>query len=450
MREPTDGPATARPSGPAGGKLDRPIAAGSTLAASTAVSNAFGALIFVVLAHSYAGDAFGGLAALIGLSLIVALPASGLQYVAARRTARAELPAGVHDATSLRWSAVLAVSIAAVVAAAAPLLSRFLDVPGPAVVLVGATVVPYMINCVQLGTLLGHASWTRLAVAQMFLAGSRLGGVVVASSLHQGLTGVMAWLFVATWASVLFCAGLTGLRTWTARLPAGTDLARELAAATLTLAGISVLINLDLLLARHYLSADDSGTYALAALFAKAALWSAQFVPQLIFSGLARGSGSRVALRRAMFADVAVFVAVLAVAVVAARPLLDLVSRDAHVSDAARLAPLFAVLGAGWALCYLVLLSAIATRTGVAGRLLWVMLAAETAIVAVWHHSAAQIVAVCAAGSLVLAACLAAVALSPRAFRAAPREGATWPKSWPKSRPKSRPKSAACGADTTV
>lgn len=410
MLEPTDVPV--RTSAPARRHRDRGIAGGSALAASTTLSNAFAAILVVVLAHSYTGGTFGALAALLGVALIATLPATGLQYVVARRTARADLPPRVYDATMLRWAALLGLGVAAVVVAMAPLLSSFLDVPVAAVLFVGASVVPYMINCAQLGSLLGQSELSRLAVAQLFLAGSRLAAVIVAGTRHQGVTSVMAWLFVASCASVVFCAAVTGLRTWTARLPADGDLARELVGATLTLAGISVLINLDILLARHYLSADDSGAYALAALFAKAALWSAQFVPQLVFSKLAREDGSRDALRRAALADVAVSAAVVVLAMTMARPVLDVVSRDPLVPTAARLAPLFAILGAGWALCYLVLLSSIATRNGVAGRMLWFTLLAESAVIAVgWHHSPAQIVAICAAGSLALGIAATAMAL---------------------------------------
>jgi hypothetical protein len=385
------------------------------------VSNVFGAVIVVVLAHSYSGGTFGGIAALIGLALIATLPATGVQFVVARRAARAELADCVHDLTSLRWSTLLSVALAAVVAAAAPLLAAFLDVPALAVVLVGATIVPYMINSVQLGSLLGHSDLPRLALAQLFLAGSRLAGVIVASSLHEGVTGVLAWLFAATWASVGCGAALTGVRTWTARLPAGADLAGELLTATLTLAGVSVLINLDILLARHFLSSADSGTYALAAMFAKAGLWSAQFVPQLIFAKLARDHDAASALRRAVLAEVAAFLAVLVVAATAARPLLDVVSRDPHVPDAARLAPLFAILGAGWALCYLVLVSAVATRNTAPARMLWLTLVAETALIALdWHHSAAQIVTVCAAGSILVGVAATTLALRTSASPAIP------------------------------
>ena len=48
-------------------------------------------------------------------------------------------------------------------------------------------------------------------------------------------------------------------------------------------AGLIVLSNSDVLLARHFLSPDESGVYVLAALFAKAGLWGTQFVAMLFF-----------------------------------------------------------------------------------------------------------------------------------------------------------------------
>jgi hypothetical protein len=92
------------------------------------------------------------------------------------------------------------------------------------------------------------------------------------------------------------------------------------------------------------------------------------------------------------------------------------------VPDAARLAPLFALLGAGWALCYLVLLSSIATRSRVASRMLWFTLLAEATVIAVrWHHSPAQIVTICAVGSLTLGVAATAMALRAASPATVPR-----------------------------
>ena len=417
MLEPIDVPprdqASVAPAVPGEGGL---LAGGAALAASSTVSNAIGALITIALARTFSGAQFGGLAALLSIALVATVPATGLQYVIARRTSEAALARSAHDRTGLRYSVLLGVALAVVLAAGSSVLSAFLGVPALAIVVVGLTIIPYMINAAQLGALLGASSYSRFAMAQFVLAATRLSAVVLACASHASMTGVMLCLLMATWLTVLCCVRLTGLRTWTATLPATTDFAREIAQATLALAGMSVVMNLDILLARHYLSGDDSGTYALGALFAKAALWIAQFVPQLIFPRLARSFGQRPLLIRGIAADIAVGGAVLAIAVSGARPMLDVVSGHANPAAAARLAPLFAVLGTAWALCYLLVLSSVAARNQVPARILWVVVAAEAVAVALrWHHGAEEIVVTCIVGTVVLVVAAAASALRANA-----------------------------------
>ena len=396
----------------------------AAVAASATLANALGALLTMVLAHTYTGSQFGALAALLGLGLIVTVPASGLQYVVARRTAAAALGDGVHDRTALRSAAVAGAGLALAMVLAAPLLAGFLAVPAAAVGLVGLTVPPSMLAAAQAGTLLARPRLTRFAGAQLLVAVLRFAAVVAACAAHADVTGVMLALALGTAAAVLCCLPLTGVRTWTARLPGGRGYAGELVRATVALAGASVVLNLDILLARHYLSARDSGVYALAALFAKAALWAAQFVPQLIFARLAGATGRGRLLLRAVAADLVVGAAVLLVAVLAARPLLALVAGTGeHRADpaaAAGLAARFAVLGTAWAVVLLVLLASVALRSTAAARMLWSVAALEAvAVAAYWHHSATEILAAVTAGTVLMAA--AGVLLTARAAAPGPR-----------------------------
>ncbi len=387
----------------AGGRSDV-IGSGVAVAASAAGGNLLGAAITVALAHYYSGARFGALAALLAIGLVATVPATGMQYVIARRAAQSDLGEHEHDRTSLRYAVVLGVGIALTVCALSPLLSAFLDVPVAAVMAVGVSVAPYMLNSAQLGTLLARTRLVRFAIGQVVLAALRFAGIAVACALHAGVTGVMVALAVSTALAVGCCVPLTGLRTWTAGLPGERTFARDIARATLDLAGISVVMNMDLLLARHYLSAAESGVYALGALFAKAGLWAAQFVPQLIFARLARSDRRRTLLMRGVIADAAVGVLVLAGALALGRPVLQVVSGDADPVAAARLAPLFALLGAGWAICYLVLLASVATQDRGPSRVLWVMVAAEAlCVIAFLHASAMAILATVTVGTALLA-----------------------------------------------
>ncbi len=421
MIEPTERPAPSQvpPAGvaPAGNTAiaGGAMGIGTAVAASATLSNLFGALITIALAHTYSGAQFGALAALLSVGLVVAVPATGLQYVVARRTARAGLRPGQHDRTSLRLAAVLGAGLAGLVCLLSPLLAGFLTVSTTAVVFVGLSVAPYMINAAQLGTLLAQPRLGRFAVGQATLAGLRFAGVAAAILAGADAAGVMLALLVATALAVLCCVPLTGRHTWTSALPADARFVRELLRAAVALAGMSVVLNLDILLARHYLSAAESGVYALGALFAKAAMWAAQFVPQLIFARLAQDRRPTVLLRRAVTADLAVGLLVLLCAIGFARPVLDVVSDGgADPVAAAQLAPWFALLGTGWAVCYLVLLAAVATQDPRPSQLLWITIVLETVAVAViFHDSALQILATMLVGTTVCAAVSVAVSVRP-------------------------------------
>jgi hypothetical protein len=114
----------------------------------------------------------------------------------------------------------------------------------------------------------------------------------------------------------------------------------------------------------------------------------------------------------AVATDLAVGAAVLVCAVLVARPVLTAVSAHQNPIDAARLAPLFAVLGTAWSLCYLALLASVAERNSVASRGLWIVVTLEAGTVALWAHgSAVAILIVCTIGAGVLAVVSVAYAL---------------------------------------
>jgi hypothetical protein len=182
---------------------------------------------------------------------------------------------------------------------------------------------------------------------------------------------------------------ITGPRSWRGGgqpIRAGAllgDLARSCSA----IAGIAVLSNLDLLLARHYLPRDMSGSYALASLFAKVCLWGAQFVPTLVFARLARGDRQRGLLLRAAAVTAAVGgLAVIGTAVAGGPIIRTVAGADADYGSAIGLAVPFAVLGTMWALVQLALLAAVAAGDPRPGRLMWLMLAVEAAAIALGPH----------------------------------------------------------------
>ena len=163
-----------------------------------------------------------------------------------------------------------------------------------------------------------------------------------------------------------------------------------------------------MLLARHYLGAEASGAYGVASLFAKAVLWSSQFVAQAAYPALASPAGRRRLLVRTLAATGGIGLAAVAFTAAAGGPVIHLLTGKQTYGAAVGLAPAFALLGVAWSLAQALLLAAVAAGDHRPGRLLWGVIAAEAATVAAWlHGSAAQILAACLLGVGAFAAVVA-------------------------------------------
>lgn len=392
--------------------------AGVLLGAASVLGNALGYGLTVLLTRSFGPAEYGALGALLGVGLIGGIPAGGLQYVLARRTASRGLGTGENERAGLRLALLVGGGMGAVVLVLSPVFASFFHLANawPAVWL-GVMLLPYAVTGALLGGLLGHERYAAFAGGQVLTAFSRFAAGAVTAALSLSVAGAMAALAVGTLLAALALWWISGPATWRAPGTA-TDLLRDLVRASSAIAGVIVLSNLDLLLARHFLSREESGAYALAALFGKACLWGAQFVPALVFPRLARDdrAAGRVLLLRSAVAAAGVGATGILLAAVAAGPVVQVVAGDDPGYDrAVSLAVPFAVLGTLWALVQLALLAAVAAGDARPGRLLWALVTVEAAVVWVGPHSSpGAILAVCLVTTTVLAAGAAVLVLRDR------------------------------------
>lgn len=391
--------------------------AGVLLAAVSVLANALGYGLTVVLTRSFGAAEYGALGALLGAALIGGIPAGGLQYVLARRTAAGRLPAGSNERDGLTLALKLGGALAAVLLVASPLGAAFLHLGTVwPVVWLAAMMVPFTVGGALQGGLLGHERYGPFALAQLIAAVTRFGAGVVTALLGLSVSGAMAALAAGTLVSSLVIFRLTGPRSWHARPADRRRLLPDLAHACSTIAGIIVLSNVDLLLARHFLTREESGVYALASLFAKACLWGAQFVPVLVFPRLSRerdGMAGRGLVLAAGAAAAGVGAVGILLALGFAGPIVRVVAGDdTGYAATVSLAVPFAVLGTLWALIQLALFVAVAREDPLPGRLLWLAVAAETAVIAAGaHRTPGQLLTVCIATSALLLAATATRAL---------------------------------------
>ena len=370
--------------------------AGVLLGVASVLSNALGYGLTVLLTRSFGPAEYGALGALLGVGLIGGIPAGALTYVLARRTAAAELPAGANERAGLRLSITVGAVVGGLVIVLAPVADAFfhLGSPWPALWL-GVMLLPYSVQGALLGGLLGHERYAAFAAGQLLTALARFAAGVVTALLALSVAGAMAALAVGTFAAAAGLWWMCGPASWS--VPGRSrDLLADLARACSAIAGVIVLSNVDLLLARHFLSREESGAYALAALFGKACLWGAQFVPALVFPRLARDGSGRGLLLRSAAAAAGVGAAGILVASVAAGPVVRVIAGDdPGYAEAVNLAVPFAILGTLWALVQLALLAAVAAGDPRPGRLLWMVVAVEALVIAVGpHDSPAGILAV--------------------------------------------------------
>ena len=381
---------------------------GVLLGVAAVIANALGYAVTIVFTRSFGPAEYGALVALLGVGLIGGIPAGGMQYVLARRTAAQRLAPGTNERSGLLLALAVGGGLGGLTIALSPAAKAFfhLDSVWPAVWL-GTMLVPFVAIGALLGGLLGHEQYGRFASGQVVSAAARFLAGVVTAVLGLSVAGAMAALAVGTLLAAVVVWQLSGPASWRRR--DGHEWRRllpDLWRANSAIAGVIVLSNVDLLLARHFLPREISGEYALASLFAKACLWGAQFVPALVFPRLAGQGAGRGLLLRAAAAAAAVGGAGILLAAVAGGPIVRIVAGDdADYAGTVALVVPFAVLGTLWALVQLALLAAVATGDPRPGRLLWALVTVEVLVIVLGaHQTAAQILTVCMVTTVTLLA----------------------------------------------
>ena len=366
-----------------------------------ALSNVFSYLLVVILSRSLGPEQFGGYTALASILVLIAVPMSAFQVVVARQPAH-HAP-GSPSTTATALAALTGTVIALLVTLTAPVTADLLHLDGVApLILVGLTAIPMMLAGCYQGALLS-INRVRTVAGVFALAGvARLAAAVIAGVFDQQLTGIFALTFVA-WslpALVAWLACRDRLRGWS---HTGWHLLPVALRSNGTLAAFFALTSIDVILARHFLTQHETGGLALAANFGRAMCWMSQFLAVLIVPRMSRRGSTR-ALFMATGAVLAIGAA--GIAVVSISPGFWIATAGGTEYRAyGSLTLAYTCLGVLWALAQVWLFADVAADGHVLGALTWAVVVAEcVAVVYVWHDSAAQIVAVCMVGALVIVA----------------------------------------------
>ena len=305
------------------------------LALAVMASNAIALAFTIVFARVLGTSDYGSLAALVSAFIILMVPGSALQIAVAR-----EVSAGVARGDPAagggvrRWLLRLLGATAVVALIAIPLrpaLAAVVNVDERwAAAAVPLTAMLWMIVSVERGALQGFQRYRLVAWSVIGEAGTRLafGLLLVASGLD--VTGA----FLASAAS-LMAIGLVLIRPLLRRLPrvpagaAGARLRDLLAGAWVPVIGLMLLFALQevhVIVVKHEADGDAAGSYAVAAVAAKAIIWVAVGLGMYLLPEAARrareGEDARPILLRTLALIAAAGVPMVLIYALAAEPLL--------------------------------------------------------------------------------------------------------------------------------
>lgn len=252
-------------------------------------------LVFNLLAARFLGrDAYGITASLIALINILLIGST-----AVTRTATALVAATDERGVSawiLRrgtWTTVLAgLLLMGLVGALARPLAAFLHLAHPLWIwLVGAAMVPALAGGITTGILQGMRSFAASGAVNLGGAVLKLAALVLLVDAGLGVTG--ATLATLCEVTVIWVGGLAilyrVLRGVAGATPAHVGATRSLFTlpAALTVARL-VFFNLDILIARHYLSATQAGLFAALAITGRTIAYGTGALPPVVYPYLVR------------------------------------------------------------------------------------------------------------------------------------------------------------------
>ncbi len=383
-----------------GGRINGLGTAGAAVTLAGILVNGLAYLVPVLAARRLDAADLGALATALALVAIVGVPGLGLQLAVAVHHARH----GPSD--TRRITAITAAVCAGTLIAATPLLVTALDLPVETPALLAVTTAAIVLSSRSLGELQGGQRFVRLAIGMALLATGRYGGVIAGLLLGAGPTGALA-------AGALTAALAPAVLARLAREPGRPSTAPRLTAAQVvagcgaTLAML-VVSYADLLLARQLLSPSDAGAYSVGTVLSKGALWAPQVAAVLALPRLARGDRRSRTVALAVTGGCGL---VLVLASTLAGGLAFRVAGGPDYDHLGRYAPLFAAVGALYAVTFVLLNDRLAAGARWAAAPLWVGTAGLVAVAAALRPHTVPALLLAALGTAVVTTAMMAVAI---------------------------------------
>jgi glycosyltransferase involved in cell wall biosynthesis/O-antigen/teichoic acid export membrane protein len=245
---------------------------------ATAVLNGSNYLFHIVISRMLGPRDYGALASLLGTVLVISVPAGVVQTVVAKRVSVASFGDRRARDRFVRTAmkgvgrvALLAVGLGVVLS---PLLAGFLRVDVGAVLLLAPYVLLSLLAAVAFGALQGELRFVSLSAVSVAGVAVRVLSGILLVRMGAGSTGAIAATVLAQLAVVAISMQLIHLRRgWWRERGTLEGLRGELGLATSALATFWLLAEIDIVLARHFLSATEGGIYSAAGFLARSLLF---------------------------------------------------------------------------------------------------------------------------------------------------------------------------------
>ena len=394
-----------------------------TLLIALSVLNASNYIFHVAVSRLLGPEEYGGLAAVLAIVMILAVPLSVAQTVVAKRVAvlrraGAEDDVDVTVAATTRSLARAGLVGFVLLTLASPLLAAFLRADlGPTLPLGLYWLVSLPLSAV-LGGMQGRLRFAPLAGVAVFGVAVRLVAGIGLVWAGFGVTGAILGTVLAQVLSLLLALAIApDVRSaWRRAKGTGSALRGEFRATLLALGSFWLLAEIDLVLARRFLEPGEAGLYASAGLLARAMLFLPAAISMVALPRFAESRDGEEARRRLRIAIAAVagLLLVAAPVLLALRGWVVELAFGEQFRPAADLLPLLVAGASALALCHLLVFFHVAEGTR-AYRLMLAGVAVEAVLIALFHDSAVQI------GWIVLGTGLVTAALQYHAAVAACR-----------------------------
>lgn len=369
---------------------------------ATLVGNGAAYLLSMVAARILNKADFGALGALLGLLVILATLGISTQALSARRVATANANRAQVEEQLIRLSIFLGFGVVVFALVVAWPIGVIFTIPTLAVATGIASLGFVIIGSAAMGIAQGREEHTRLSLAFIANGGGRALGGIIGVVLLSSVVGVGIGVLFGCALGALIAYLLVRRPEWK---PFGTKVGAgmgvELSHVVHALMVLFTLTNVDVLLARFFLTEDQSGQYAIGVLLAKIAFFLPNAIIIVLFPKMSAEDS-----RRTVYIATGLTAVVGATITAAAFLLGDLVVRilggEQYVSMG-DVIWLFALEGSAFALVQVLLYARLAAQDRRAVIAVWIALITLVVIVATWRNgSVTEIVTTVVAVSLAL------------------------------------------------